>query len=106
MEMVMSHITKEFIIGIIKEAVVEYAKENDIPNLMDPEPNTRLYGSSGGLDSLGLVVLIGELEERIDDEFDMQITLADEKAMSQTVSPFRSIQSLAHYIYKLINYEA
>jgi len=46
--------------------------------------------------------LITDLEERISDEFDKDITLADEKAMSQRNSPFRSVESLTNYISKLL----
>lgn len=94
--------SKDQIKQIIMETSSEYARENNIVSLMHPEGNSRLYGPDA-LDSLGLVIFIGELEESIDDAFGIQVSLADEKAMSQSVSPFRSINALTNYIDKLVN---
>jgi D-alanine--poly(phosphoribitol) ligase subunit 2 len=65
--------------------------------------NAPLYGKSGVLDSVGLVTFIVAVEQAIEDEFDAMITLADEKAMSQKNSPFRTIGTLADYIVSLLN---
>lgn len=65
--------------------------------------STRLYGSNGILDSLGLVALVTDLEDAIYVKFSKSVVLADEKAMSQQTSPFRSIGSLSEYIMKVIN---
>ena len=59
---------------------------------------TRLLGGAAVLDSLGLVRLILEVEQRLADTHDIVITLADERAMSQQRSPFRTVSSLADYI--------
>jgi acyl carrier protein len=61
----------------------------------------RLIGHEAVLDSMGLVNLIVELEQRLEEEYDMIVVLADERAMSQKNSPFRSVQTLADYIYKV-----
>ncbi|MBD3843955.1 MAG: hypothetical protein IE909_19185, partial [Campylobacterales bacterium] len=45
---------------------------------------------------------ITDLEERISDEFEKDIVLADEKAMSQKASPFRNVETLTNYIQKLL----
>lgn len=63
---------------------------------------TRLIGQGAILDSLGLVSLIVEVEQRLSDELGVDLILADERAMSQKRSPFRSIGALADYIYDLI----
>lgn len=67
-----------------------------------PEPldgGTRLLGRGAVLDSLGLVTLIVDLEERLEREFDATVSLANERAMSQTRSPFLSVASLTEYIH-------
>lgn len=61
-----------------------------------------LYGPSSRLDSLAFVTFIVLAEQQIDDEFHVTLTLADEKAMSQKNSPFRSIGALAEYIAELL----
>jgi acyl carrier protein len=61
---------------------------------------TRLFG--GALDSVGLVSLIVELEQQIADRGEASITIADDRAMSQKRSPFRTIGSLADYVQGLM----
>ncbi|MEA2019627.1 MAG: hypothetical protein U9N59_14395 [Campylobacterota bacterium] len=86
----------------IVEALEELNEELENENLNNPTSETKLYGGSGALDSLALVSFITDLEERISDEFDKDIILADEKAMSQRTSPFRNVESLTSYIQKLL----
>ncbi len=64
--------------------------------------STHLIGSGGVLDSLGLVTLIVDLEQKLADEYGLPLTLADERAMSQTNSPFRTIRALADHIRLLV----
>ena len=70
---------------------------------LDTGEETKLFGRDGNLDSLGLINLIVLVEQNIEEEFDTIITLADEKAISQKRSPFKTIGSLTDYIYLLIN---
>jgi acyl carrier protein len=65
-------------------------------------PETVLFGKGGKLDSLGLVNLIVATEQRIEEAFGVAVTLADERAMSQQHSPFRTIGSLADYAITLL----
>ena len=61
------------------------------------DSDTQLFGAGSILDSLGLVTLIVELEQTIQEQFNVVVSLADEKALSQTRSPFRTIGTLAEY---------
>ena len=47
---------------------------------------------------MGVVILLSDLEDKLDDEFDIMISLASDSTMSKTRSPFRNIKSLANYI--------
>lgn len=58
-------------------------------------PDTPLVGR---LDSLALVTVVVDLEDRIRDELGMTVTLASERAMSAKRSPFRTVGSLAEYV--------
>lgn len=62
---------------------------------------TGLYGHNGILDSMGLVSFLIDVEESLQD-CDIQISLSDERAMSQTKSPFSNVQTLTDYIDTLI----
>jgi acyl carrier protein len=59
---------------------------------------TVLYGPGGGLDSLGLVSLILEVEEAVNAQSGLSLVLADAQAMSQRRNPFRDVRSLADYV--------
>ena len=64
--------------------------------------DTRLIGREAVLDSMGLVNLIVEIEQRLEDDLGMAVVLADDRAMSQQKSPFRSVGSLADYLSQLV----
>jgi len=87
---------------IIVDLLIELNEELEGNPLENPTKETKLYGGGGALDSLALVSVITDLEERISDEFDEDIVLADEKAMSQKTSPFRNVKSLTIYVQKLL----
>jgi acyl carrier protein len=64
--------------------------------------DTELYGTRGNLDSMGLVGFLIDVEESMQDAgFD--ISLSDDKAMSQRNSPFKNVETLTNYIDQLIH---
>ena len=60
--------------------------------------DTHLIGGNSPLDSISLVSLIVEIEQQVNDRFGVMITLADDRAMSETRSPFRTVGTLAALI--------
>ncbi|EDP75575.1 hypothetical protein [Hydrogenivirga sp. 128-5-R1-1] len=90
------------LITIIIESLKELNEDLEKKELKNPTSETKLYGAGGVLDSLALVTLITDLEEKVSEEFGKSITLADERAMSQRRSPFRDVKSLAEYIETLL----
>lgn len=92
--------TKKDILEIIFNCIEEINQQNGTEITKDI--NTKLFGSESDLDSLGLVNLIVSLEEAINDKYNISISIADEKAMSQKQSPFKSIETLTDYLLKLI----
>ena len=52
---------------------------------------------------MGLVLLATEIEEKISDVFGVNITLADERAVSQKTSPFRSVKTLVKYVETIVD---
>ncbi len=57
-----------------------------------------LFDKSTALDSLTLINLVVEIEECVEKEYGAEITLADDRAMSQNISPFYSFGTLADYV--------
>lgn len=91
--------------GLIISCTNHALNEGEFTKNIAITPDSQLYGKAGVLDSLGLVRLIAELEEEIYEKTNKSITLADEKAMSQKSSPFRSVTSLSEYILNLLQQE-
>lgn len=94
---------KEKVIAMVIKALNELNEDLENENLESITLETKLYGGNSALDSLALVCLITDLEEMISEEFDKDVVLADEKAMSQRTSPFRSVDTLSDYIVNLVD---
>ena len=77
-------------------------RESGVPaaDLAQASIETPLFGRHGILDSLGLVHLIVLVEDRVADLFGVNVTLADDKALSEQRSPFRTVGSLTDYVVK------
>jgi len=88
--------------NIVLSSIKTIGELEEKEELLNPTEDLRLFGGVGVMDSLGVVMLISEIEEQIQDKLDLSITLADDRAMSQKTSPFRSVKTLVHYISKLI----
>ena len=91
--------------GLIIAALEEVMEVLDGEIIGSAGSDTRIFGPKGLLDSMGLVSLITDLEEKIEDEFGVSLILADERAMSREKSPFRTVSSLARYIDMLMEEE-
>jgi acyl carrier protein len=90
-------------IAVILSAVREYNEQVPAGRRIPETPETTLFGNNGHVDSLGLVNLILIVEERLKDEYQTALALADERAMSQDRNPFHTVHSLASYICGLFN---
>jgi acyl carrier protein len=88
---------------IIVECLQALNEELENPTLENITTQTKIFGGNGALDSLALVSFITDIEEHISNEFDKEIVLADEKAMSAKTSPFRTVESLTAYIESLLD---
>ena len=63
-------------------------------------PETKLFGPDASLDSLSLVSVIVDVESGVGDRYGKPVSLTDDEAMSQAVSPFSTVDTLANYIIK------
>jgi len=68
--------------------------------------NPELLGKNAVLNSLELVTFLVELEQAMNDKHNLEISLMDERAMSRTSSPFRSVTALVDYIHELTDGKA
>ena len=60
-----------------------------------------IFGDGSPLDSLGLVALLIDIEEALQ-ERGLPVTLSDARAMSQSRSPFRSVPALVAFIQESV----
>ena len=93
---------KEKITQLILKVIDELNEQLQPEQNLDKAIETIIVGKGGKLDSLGLVNFIVAVEQMIEDEFEVPIILADERAMFQNQSPFRTVGTLAEYIAMLI----
>jgi acyl carrier protein len=95
-------LNRDELISMAREAVVDALEERGVEIPADLGLDTVIFGKKSLLDSLGLVTLVMELENRLDEERGIQVVLADEKAMSRRSSPFRTLGSLVDYVEERI----
>ena len=86
------------LIKVIHQSIDELNENLNEGKPLNKTDNTILFGKGGQLDSLGLVNLFVLIEQNIEDKLDATITIADERAMSQKNSPFKTIGTLTNYI--------
>jgi acyl carrier protein len=91
--MSVSHEVVEIVARHAAQAVAEQG--GAVPEAIGRE--TALFGEAGLLDSVGLVSLLLAVEEEISGRYGVAVALADEKALSQKNSPFRTIGTLVDY---------
>jgi acyl carrier protein len=70
---------------------------------IEKSPDAPLYGGSSSLESLDFVTLIMEVEEKVRDEFGVELTIADENLLSKEKSPFTTVGNLTKYLTRLLN---
>ncbi|MEA2655090.1 MAG: hypothetical protein QOI23_455 [Chloroflexota bacterium] len=91
------------VVDAINSAVDDLNEILDADERLGKSPDEALIGKDARLDSLGLVNLIVLVEEKIQQKFGVGITLVDERAMSQSKSPFRTLGSLAEFVEEQLN---
>lgn len=87
---------------IVTQAIDELNLQRAADQQLSSGPDTPLFGAAGSLDSLGLVVLISEVENRLEEAFGLRINLADEELLARGESPFASAGALRQYLAEIV----
>jgi acyl carrier protein len=95
----MTGITRDTILETIYLAIEVLDEALEEGHKLELSEEAILYGPGAVLNSMALVRLIVEVEQILFENFDVEISLIDEKALSQKESPFRRVKSLVDYIY-------
>ena len=96
----------ETVRAMVVEALTEVNDQRPAASRFAPDADTVVYGAGGVLDSLELVNLVIALEQRLEEQCGAVVTLADERAVSQKHSPFRSVPSLVAFVVSRLNERA
>jgi acyl carrier protein len=86
--------------AVVLESIAQLNRSRTPDEQLEVSPTAPIFGNASPLDSLGLVALLIEIEERLADR-GMTITLANERAMSRARSPFRDVPTLLTYLEEL-----
>lgn len=95
-------ISEQDIESVILAAVRDACEETGRPVPPDLGSETRLFGGEGLLDSLALVSMVLDVERRLSEQHGLDVSLVDDRAMSQTRSPFATVAALRGYIQQLV----
>ncbi|HTA91612.1 MAG TPA: hypothetical protein VK745_18645 [Polyangiaceae bacterium] len=91
---------------IVKASLQEVFVQTGMPAPDSVTEETVLVGKDAVLDSLGVVSLIVEVEQRVESEHDVSVTLANDKAMSARNSPFRTVGVLTDHVVAMVAEES
>ena len=83
----------EIVLSALRDAVDQAGG-----NVSGISEDTVIVGPGAVIDSIGVVSLIVDVEQRLEMEHAVSVTLANDRAMSQRNSPFRTPAVLAEHI--------
>lgn len=89
---------RQAVVSEIAACVEQLRSDLGLPPLAGVTEATPLLGGGSDLDSMALVHLVADLEERLEAAFGKNWILADERALSRQRSPFRTVGDLAGFI--------
>jgi acyl carrier protein len=85
----------------LTDLILQTAREIGVSQEMelpaDFNPRTPLFGEGGALDSMALVSLVIAVEQAIEEKYGVVVELANDKALSQRNSPYRTVETLATF---------
>jgi acyl carrier protein len=91
-------IDRKTALDVVVHCLKETLAQSDGPAPAEITEETVIVGKDAVVDSAGVVSLIVDIEQRLEMEHDVLVTLANDKAMSQKNSPFRTAGVLADHI--------
>lgn len=95
-------VNRETLIALVLESLADVLRLKTAQVEVPLGEDTPLLGRGAVIDSLGLVTLIVEIEQRLEERHRIVVTLADERAMSYRHSPFRTVGTLSDHVLRFI----
>ncbi|MES2330080.1 MAG: hypothetical protein V4539_10795 [Bacteroidota bacterium] len=94
--------TREEINQVVAETFKQVITDNEKSFDGELTPDVAIMGLDSPFDSVDLVTFIVALEQTLEDDWNVSVILADDRAMSQSVSPFKTVGSISDYIEMLV----
>lgn len=91
--------TRDEILTLLRKLFAE-----NLPQIKLASDETPLFGRDAQLNSMDLVTFVADAEEAVNERFGATLILADERALSRSKSPFRSLAALAEYIEERLSH--
>lgn len=88
------------ILDIIYSAIEEVNRQQPPEYTLKKEKDEFLISDKSSIDSLGLITLLINIEEKIKKEFDIKIDLVEEDLIYEKNTPFKTLDSLAKWLEK------
>lgn len=101
-----TQVGKQRLSELLYECLTEVNLERLDEDQLAFDPATVLFGDDAALDSMDLVRLVVLYEQKINDVVGSQLSLTDDRAMSEQNSPFQTVASLVDYAERLLKEEA
>jgi hypothetical protein len=90
------------ILDLVKESILALNQFRDESDQLIFSQDLVLFGQGSKIDSLDLVSVITEIEENLSDNFDLDISLTDDRALSRVPSPYDSVKLLIEFVSELV----
>lgn len=93
---------KEALVDMMVDLLQDVVDDQHEDEPLQATAELPLVGGEAVITSLGLVSFIADVELSLDENYDLEIVLVSEKALSRQRSPFRTVDALADYIVELV----
>lgn len=91
----------EKIRGVIYEAIDALNDSLPKERRIEKSPQSSLFDETGAVDSLGLTLLIVSLEQKLEEQLGLRVTLVSDMAPSSEGGPFQNVYTLTNHILEL-----
>lgn len=99
----MSQFDRGAALAVVVKSLADLLEQNGEELAGPIDESVVLVGKEAVIDSLGMVSLIVEVEQVLETEHDVSVTLANDRAMSERNSPFRTVGAFADHVCTLIS---
>ena len=90
---------KNVIIDIIFSSIREVNEQQPNENRLKLDKKEFLVSDKSNIDSLGLITLLVNIEDKINKSYNLKLNLLEEKFISDKETPFETIDELAEWLY-------